>query len=418
MVTKRANPSFWAITNSSKVLAEDVVGCGLKNALGYSFDYIDTLKDTGWYWTFLYDGSEDVTICGYNLQSGFPYMLHVENGNNKAVAKQTLTLPLYNGEVILTRSTDFDGVWHDWKEIVMTDKIPPNPNLLDNWYFADPVNQRGATTYTAEDYCIDRWYFEQWSNTSPSLVLNDGFITLSCTDTTGDTNTNCIKQTIDNPGLYSGKTVTFSVKFKSVVTVNSADSPRILIRSIGADGTNVANKTITSYYANGIISITTTLQNELTHLMVIIGNYANNGGDGGFTIQMESAKLEIGSISTLANDAPPDKALELLKCQRYFWKCAGYNAYTGYKSTTAYAFIQTPVLMRTTPTATLGSTNYIYGANGRAVFSGTDIVSSIQQQGQFIRLVLNESKADTTQSSYTGYTFVTGESGISLSAEI
>ena len=293
-----------------------------------------------------------------------------------------------------------------------------NPNILDNWYFADPVNQRGATTYTAEDYCIDRWYFEQWSNTRPRLVLNDGFITLSCTDTTGDTNTNCIEQTIDNPGLYSGKTVTFSVKFKSVVTVNSADSPRILIRSVGADGTSVANKTITSSYANGIISITTTLQNELTHLMVIIGNYANNGGDGGFAIQMESAKLEIGSISTLANDAPPNKALELLKCQRYFWKCAGYNAYTGYKSTTAYAFIQTPVLMRTTPTATLGSTNYIYGANGRAVFSGTDIVSSIQQQGQFIRLVLNESKADTTQSSYTGYTFVTGESGMSLSAEI
>lgn len=32
-----------------------------------------------------------------------------------------------------------------------------NPNLLDNWYFANPVNQRGSTAYSSAGLTIDRW---------------------------------------------------------------------------------------------------------------------------------------------------------------------------------------------------------------------------------------------------------------------
>lgn len=34
-----------------------------------------------------------------------------------------------------------------------------NPNLLDNWYFGNPVNQRGQAEYTEAGYTIDRWKF-------------------------------------------------------------------------------------------------------------------------------------------------------------------------------------------------------------------------------------------------------------------
>ncbi len=37
---------------------------------------------------------------------------------------------------------------------------PYNPKLLDNWYWGNPVNQRGQTSYTGTDfatYSIDRW---------------------------------------------------------------------------------------------------------------------------------------------------------------------------------------------------------------------------------------------------------------------
>lgn len=33
-----------------------------------------------------------------------------------------------------------------------------NPNLLDNWYFGRPVNQRGQTEYTGDTYTVDRWH--------------------------------------------------------------------------------------------------------------------------------------------------------------------------------------------------------------------------------------------------------------------
>lgn len=32
-----------------------------------------------------------------------------------------------------------------------------NPNLLDNWFFGRPVNQRGQTEYTGDKHTVDRW---------------------------------------------------------------------------------------------------------------------------------------------------------------------------------------------------------------------------------------------------------------------
>jgi len=35
-----------------------------------------------------------------------------------------------------------------------------NPNLLDNWYFVRPINQKGQTTYLGTSgYTFDRWHF-------------------------------------------------------------------------------------------------------------------------------------------------------------------------------------------------------------------------------------------------------------------
>ena len=48
-----------------------------------------------------------------------------------------------------------------------------NPNLLDNWYFGRPVNQRGQTEYTGNaTYSIDRW----WMQYDTTLSIVDGGI--------------------------------------------------------------------------------------------------------------------------------------------------------------------------------------------------------------------------------------------------
>ena len=343
MVTKRADPSFWAITNSSKVLAEDVVGCGLKNALGYSFDYIDTLKDTGWYWTFLRDASEGTTICGYSLQIGFPYMLHVENGNNKAVAKQTLTLPLYDGEVILTRSTDFDGVWHDWKEIVMTDKIPPNPNLLDNWYFADPINQRGQTRYTNGGFTIDRW---QFSSSGATLTLEDGYISIAA-----GSSEKYFMQVVE--GFDWTKTYTISVMLGDGTVVKTTDS-------YGA-GVHLPDGTYfyTTYSADtGLFKVNFKIY-------------------GGTTTSIKAVKLEYGAVSTLVNDAPPKKSEQLLECQRYYIRFAsdgGQWLMGASNGATLYAPLHLPVPMRVSPTFGYSNVNiYPYVSSGKVEITNLEL---------------------------------------------
>ena len=47
-------------------------------------------------------------------------------------------------------------------------------NLLDNSDFRNPVNQRGASSYSGSVYSIDRW--KLWT-TATTLTINDGYIT-------------------------------------------------------------------------------------------------------------------------------------------------------------------------------------------------------------------------------------------------
>ena len=47
-------------------------------------------------------------------------------------------------------------------------------NLLDNSYFANPVNQRGKTTYNGSGYTIDRW--RTWD--TGDVTIHDGYISV------------------------------------------------------------------------------------------------------------------------------------------------------------------------------------------------------------------------------------------------
>ena len=73
-----------------------------------------------------------------------------------------------------------------------------------------------------------------------------------------------------------------------------------------------------------------------------------------------AAKLELGPVQTLAhqdasgnwvlNDPPPNKALELLKCQRYFCKFSGTAAGIRYQDQPAVVcYVPTPAAMRIDP---------------------------------------------------------------------
>ena len=175
-------------------------------------------------------------------------------------------------------------------------------NILHNWDFRNPVNQRGASSYTADGYTIDRWV-----KISGNLTIDiaDSFVRLTPTSTGS-----CMwGQRIEFQKIYSGKRVTLSIRYK----LPGQDGGRqILARTnLGNIAASIIGPWSTSAW--NIVSSTFTIPDGITSLDVV--HYVNN--QMGNYIDIESAKLELGDISTLANDPPMDFGRELAICQRY-----------------------------------------------------------------------------------------------------
>lgn len=217
-------------------------------------------------------------------------------------------------------------------------------NLLDNWYFAEPINQRGQTEYAdTAGYFIDRW--TRTSSAGGVITLVDGGIKI---DNTNGAYTMYVRQKFD---AYPIDTYTMSV-FAADVT----GKPTVYI------GKNDDVFTTAKAVSNGITKHTVTPDKPITRLQLTIPI--------GASITLKAAKLELGTEQTLAhqddtgtwvlNDPPPNKQQELAKCQRY-------QIRIGYKEGSTYAgaigfgympssgtkirvFVPTPVSMLKNPT--------------------------------------------------------------------
>ena len=222
-----------------------------------------------------------------------------------------------------------------------------NKNYLDNWYFANPINQRGNTIYTTHSMSIDRWIFENWNAINPTLTINDGVgITLSNNTADGTPCSTCIRQHIENPSRFAGKTVTFSAKFTNCAITGVDGSARVLII---ANGTMQSFGAVNSYSDNKIISATCTLPESISSMSVVIGICADYGGNSSAEIGIEAAKFELGRTSTLQSDSAPDFVFELTKCQRYYQKITNVYAYGHTAENVAYVALPLTVTMRKLP---------------------------------------------------------------------
>lgn len=177
-----------------------------------------------------------------------------------------------------------------------------NPNLLDNWYFPDPINQRGVNgTISETDYFIDCWKLTAGSVEilSGGLLLNGTIIQKLETAPYQSVSASYLTSAGVQPAKYDSAAKTFSIS------------------------------------GNGLLVI--------------------------------AAKLEFGNRQTLAreengkwvlNDPPPNKVLELAKCQRYYWKSEmlfnGWNTDSIFDSQLV-GNVQFPVPMRVKPTVTIVS---------------------------------------------------------------
>lgn len=216
-----------------------------------------------------------------------------------------------------------------------------NPNLLDNPWFT--VNQRGKSEYTPEDgfdkYTVDRWK-SFWGQ---KVVVNGYGQGVTCTLT------NNLCQFIDHDLSESlrGKDVTLSVKLIDG-SVYSATTTIPMVSQVDDDFANIAlhDREYPGISGFGVVRFMHGYHDFYTDgFMVDL-----YGGENGACTWV-AIKLELGSVSTLANDGPPDYATELAKCQRYFWRMGGNNGdlFRASSDTSGYAMIHLPVPMRAKP---------------------------------------------------------------------
>lgn len=177
-------------------------------------------------------------------------------------------------------------------------KYRTNPNLLDNWYFGRPVNQRGQTEYTAGGaYTLDRW----WAQYDTTLSIVDGGIKIG-----GKWD---VQQYFET--TLPNATYTLSLLYKDRT---GSDPLRLLIGN-RTDGDLAQTE---SKDASGILSVTfsTAKSNKV--------NFGFTGStDNSATII--AAKLELGDTQTLAHkengvwvlNEIPDFGEQLRRCQRY-----------------------------------------------------------------------------------------------------
>lgn len=213
-----------------------------------------------------------------------------------------------------------------------------NPNLLDNWYFGRPVNQRGQTEYSGNaTYSIDRW----WTQYETTLSIVDGGIKIG-----GKWD---VQQYFEN--TLPNATYTLSLLYRD----RTGSDPLRLIAGNRTDGDLAQTE---SKDASGILSVTfsTATANKV--------NFGFTGSTDNSAIII-AIKLELGDTQTLAHKANekwvlneiPDYGEQLRRCQRYALECVhptdnlygivGIGVSMGTEK--ASIFVPTPVTMRIKP---------------------------------------------------------------------
>lgn len=217
-------------------------------------------------------------------------------------------------------------------------------NLLDNPWFGsgEVVNQRGSTSGTISNaYFIDRWKL------SGTYSIAASGITFTCNAGAGFSQ-------IFPRALTIGETYTFSVMYGDGSIVSCTFAP-------------LANRENVYSFGDGLYLEIDTRAAFPTHRCIIYTPGVS------WTREIKAVKLEKGSVSTLAQDAPPDYGEELAKCMRYFIRINapyynnGFGIGRATGGTTCLVFIPLPVPLRSSP-----SVSYSNAGNLQLIGNGSN----------------------------------------------
>lgn len=217
--------------------------------------------------------------------------------------------------------------------VIATKAFPCNPNLLDNWYFGNPVNQRGHTSYAGTNtYTIDRWMTD-----NTVTVVNGGIKVKRTSYAT------LFYQYLEDSlvDAIAGKVVTYSALTTSGLMTVTTELPPSKSSDWNTDDAVQGDLVLdTAKSGAGKIYIRFTSMVD------------------GAEATIKAVKLEIGSQQTLAHQENgvwvlneiPDYEGQMLKCQWYL-RPAPLNFIVSNNNGSYYAsaIMQSPSPMRTVP---------------------------------------------------------------------
>lgn len=227
-----------------------------------------------------------------------------------------------------------------------------NRNLLDNPWFT--VRQRGAGPFTGTSiHSADRWK-STGGNPTVNLLSPYGIQIVNTTNSNVDQYLSYTKEDLD------GKTVTLSVLSDDGITSGTgtfdvSSNSYIITFTFGSGKWYCRFGYFSSVHARPFIRIANVTSNEST------------------SVNIYAIKLELGSVSTLANDAPPELSIARIPCYENHLRLKGQYAPVGYaialSTTLALLAIPTPVPMRIAPTPSLSGTLYFNAGTPFAITS-------------------------------------------------
>lgn len=188
--------------------------------------------------------------------------------------------------------------------ITASDVGAVNPNLLDNWYFLNPVNQRGKTSYIQGEFVLDRWKSSSGSTCVGEITAN-GLHTTSGKSFLFQAFEDSLKTALD------GKTVTVSVLTDSGLYTHTCTVDLVNTGYFGGTGYLTADQV--NFF--GLYRAS----NGSMYVQIAFNS----------SVFIKAVKLELGDCQTLAHqDANgswvlneiPDYGEIYAKCKRFYYR--------------------------------------------------------------------------------------------------
>lgn len=187
--------------------------------------------------------------------------------------------------------------------IITTKAFPCNPKLTDNWYWGNPVNQRGwAQGNTNFQYSLDRWI-----SNDLTVSVNDGYVTLTQSGQTNLFMVQRVEANIYKHGI-AGRKVTISALLKDGQ-----------LKTATVTAPAYQENTVAQTVVDGLVLGAFSAQSE--HGFRIFPNV-------GQSFEIVAVGAEFGSQQTLAHKEYGEWVLneipkfgdQLAECQRYYYK--------------------------------------------------------------------------------------------------